>query len=205
MSTTLPVVVLGYGGHAAVVIDALQCAGRTVLGAVGPVLAIGARPDHVVGVPVLGGDEVLIERFPPDVVQLALGVGGGNHPAKRRALFESWCARGYRFTSVVHPSTVISPHASFGHGAQVMAGAVVQARATLGDNVLVNTRASIDHDCQVNEHAHVGPGATLCGHVSIGAGTLVGAGCVVAPARRVAAGVLVRAGTVVTHDWPRSH
>jgi UDP-perosamine 4-acetyltransferase len=203
MMSTLPVIVLGYGGHAAVVIDTLQCLGRSILGAVGPAPAEGVRPSSLLGVPVLG-DDTALEQFPAGTVELVLGVGGGNHPARRRVLFDSWRARGYPFASVIHPSAMVSSHATMGEGVQIMAGAVVQARATLGTNVLVNTRASIDHDCVVGNHTHIAPGVTLCGHVAVGESVLVGAGTVVTPACRIATNVRLRAGTVVTHDWPET-
>lgn len=203
MTSTLPIIVLGYGGHAAVIIDALQGLGRSILGAVGPAPADGARPSTLLGVPVLGDDSAL-EQFPAGTVALVLGVGGGNHPARRRELFDRWRARGYPFASVIHPAAVVSSHATVGEGAQIMAGAVVQARATLGTNVLVNTRASVDHDCVVGNHTHIAPGVTLCGHVAVGEGVLVGAGSVVSPACRIADNVRLRAGTLVTRDWPET-
>jgi sugar O-acyltransferase (sialic acid O-acetyltransferase NeuD family) len=201
MTPPLPVIVLGYGGHAAVVIDALHGMGRQLLGVVGPAPSAEARPAHVLGVPVLGDDHT-VDEFPAGTVELALGVGGGNEPAQRRALFDTWRARGYAFVSVLHPSAVVSSHAVIGHGVQIMAGAVVQARASLGANVLVNSRASIDHDCVVRDHAHIAPGVTLCGHVWVGEGALIGAGSVVLPARRIGARTLVRAGSIVTRDSP---
>lgn len=201
MTPPLPVIVLGYGGHAAVVIDALQQMGRVILGAVGPAAHEGTRPCDIAGVTVLG-DESELAQYPPDTVELAHGVGGGNVMSRRRLLFEMWRARGYRFASVIHPSAVISPHVLMSEGVQIMAGAIVQARSRLDTNTLVNTGASIDHDCLIGEHAHIAPRVTLCGNVTVGAGTLVGAGSVVAPGCHIAADVLVRAGTVVTGNWP---
>jgi sugar O-acyltransferase (sialic acid O-acetyltransferase NeuD family) len=201
MTPPLPVIVLGYGGHAAVVIDALQQMGRYILGAVGPTAPDGTRPQGVAGVTVMG-DEAELAAYAPHMVELAHGVGGGNVVLRRRALFDTWHARGYRFVTVIHPSAVVSPHAVMNEGVQIMAGAIVQARSQLGTNALVNTGASIDHDCCIGDHAHIAPRVTLCGNVTIGAGTLVGAGSVVTPGSRIAGEVLVRAGTVVTGDWP---
>jgi UDP-perosamine 4-acetyltransferase len=52
-----PVIVLGGGGHAKVVIDALLAAGATVAGLCDPALAVGV--DGPLGIPILGGDEAL--------------------------------------------------------------------------------------------------------------------------------------------------
>ena len=55
--SSLPIVVIGAGGHARVVIDALQCAGLDVEGVAGPVPVA-----DVLGVPYLGKDDFVLAR-----------------------------------------------------------------------------------------------------------------------------------------------
>lgn len=192
-----PVIVLGCGGHAAVVIDTLQVAGRRILGAVGPRDGTDALPHDVAGAPVLGTESYL-DTIDAQTIALANGVGGGNAPALRRTVYERWTARGYGFTRVIHPEAIVSPRADIGIGVQIMAGAIVQARARVDENALVNTGASIDHDCHIGAHAHVAPRVTLCGQVTVGEATLVGAGSVVVPGVRIGRAVLVRAASLIT-------
>ena len=150
-----PLVVIGAGGHARVVIDALQCAGLEVEGVAGltPV-------NEVLGVPYLGTDDFILARK-PESVRLANGIGSIDAKGTRTEVFERFAARGYEFVRVIHPTAVIARSAHLGHGTQVMAGAVIQPAARLGKNVLVNTRASVDHDCVIGDHVHIAPGATL--------------------------------------------
>lgn len=191
------VIVLGCGGHAAVVIDALQVAGRQVLGAVGPRDSAAPLPVEVAGAPVLG-TEAYLDTIDARAIALANGVGGGNTPELRRSVYERWTARGFEFTRVIHPAAIVSPRTLIGVGVQIMAGAIVQARAQLDENALVNTGASIDHDCHIGAHAHVAPRVTLCGQVSVGDTTLIGAGSVVVPAVSIGRAVLVRAASLIT-------
>jgi UDP-perosamine 4-acetyltransferase len=198
---TLPVMVLGAGGHAAVVVDALLECGMRLLGLVDP--APPAGRDAILGVRVLG-DESVLERYSPQDLLLANGVGGAGGTTAgaeaRRAVYERLAGRGFRFATVVHRFAYVARGANLADGAQVMAGAVVQPFAAVGLNTIVNTRASIDHDCVVGAHVHIAPGATLSGGVRVGDGAHVGVGATIKQGVAIGAGALVAAGAVVIHD-----
>lgn len=190
----IPIVVIGAGGHARVVVDALQCAGLEVEG------VIGLEPvGDVLGVRYLGTDDAVLARNPQSVM-LANGVGSIDAKGTRAAVFDRFAALGYEFVRVIHPSAVVARSAQLGEGAQVMAGAVIQPGARLGKNVLVNTRASVDHDCVIGDDVHIAPGATLSGGVIVEAGAHVGAGAVVLQGRRVGVRAVVGAGATVHRD-----
>lgn len=194
-----PVIVLGGGGHAKVVIDALRCSGADIIGLCDPALEAGS--EGPLGVVVEGGDEVL-RRHPPDTVLLVNGIGSTRSTALRRSVYERHTAMRYRFATVIHPSAVVSEDARLEEGAQVMAGAVIQPGAVLEQNCIVNTRASVDHDCVIGAHAHVAPGVTLSGNVQVGAGAHVGTGASVIQGIRIGCDSLVGAGSVVVSDLP---
>ena len=81
---------------------------------------------------------------------------------------------------LIHPSATVASSALIGMGTVIMAGATVQARASIGQHCIVNTNASVDHDCVLGDFVHIAPGAHLCGSVRVGEGTLVGTGVAVA-------------------------
>lgn len=197
---SLPVIVIGAGGHAAVVTDALLAAGRQVLG------VTDAAPErfgtHLCGVPVLGDDGVLA-NYRPDDVELANGIGNlGCAPLPlRRRVQEQLEAQGWRFCAVVHPSAVVSPHARLEGGVQLMANCVVQPGAAVGAGCIVNTAAVIEHDVALGAWSHVAPRALLCGDVTVGAGSHIGAGAVVRQGLVLGAATLVGAGAVVVSSF----
>jgi len=193
-----PVYLLAAGGHGSVVLDALAQMGVVVAGIVDPAMREGER---VFGIPVLGGDAWLDGRRPEELL-LANGAGAQPYDNLHGTLFERYRPRGFEFVCVRHPSAVVGRDAAFAEGSQVMAGCVVQCRARIGRNVVINTRASVDHDCVVEDHAFVGPGVTLCGEVRIGEGTFVGAGAVILPGIRIGARAIVAAGAVVARHVP---
>ncbi len=197
MSDPLPVIVLGAGGHARVVVDVLDCLGLEVLGCVDPV-APAAMP---AGLVYLGGDEEVLARDPAAVC-LANGVGSIGRPTARVRLFARFKDRGYRFATVVHPAAVLAAGVELGEGVQVMARAVIQPGCRLGDDVIVNTGAVVDHDCRLGPHVHVAPGAVLSGGVTVGPEAHVGTGAAVIQGVMLGARCVVGAGAAVVADVP---
>jgi len=211
-------VILGGGGHAAVVAESAVRAGWAVVA-----LASAGADAHacpVSGVELIGDpDGAGLDRIAALVAagaRLHAAVGDG-------AVRERWFARlqstglhgtGLRgtclhgtgidgtsaFATIIDPAAVVSPSASIGAGSFVGAGAIVQARAVLHECVIVNTRAVVEHDCTVEAFAHIAPGAVLCGSVRVGRRAQVSAGAVVIPVRRIGEGAMVGAGAVVVRD-----
>jgi len=194
-----PVLVLGAGGHAAVVIDTLRAQGMDIVGALDADEKLHGSEN--LEITVLGGDHLLSD-WPPVDADLANGLGGANDVRPRTTIFVKHRDKGYRFASLLHPSAVIGAGCSLGEGVQIMAGAVLQPRSGLGENVIINTGASVDHDCVIGAHAHVAPGATLGGGVSVGTGALIGIGASILPGVKIGARAIVAAGATVIADVP---
>ncbi|MGG4451666.1 acetyltransferase [Brevibacillus porteri] len=193
-----PVILLGGGGHAKVLLDSLILQGHNILGFTDPQFQAS-----IWGIPYLGHDEE-IEKFSPKDIALVNGIGAVGNNSIRKKLFCLYKERGYCFAKVIHPTAIVSPRAVIDEGAQIMAGAVMQANVHICSNVIVNTRVSIDHDCKINDHVHIAPGATLSGGVQIEESAFVGAGAVVIQGIRIGTGSIVGAGAVVIKDVPRN-
>jgi sugar O-acyltransferase (sialic acid O-acetyltransferase NeuD family) len=193
-----PLVLLGSGGHARVLLALVRASGRALLGVCDPALHAEGRGDWE-GVPVLGGDEAL-DRLGPTQVDLALGVGQLARSGLRSRLYAGWRARGYAFPPLVHPAAWVAPDVALPDGVQIMAGAVVQPGCVLGTNVTVNTHASVDHDCRIGADVHIAPGAVLCGAVQVGDGAFIGAGAVLIQGLRIGEAAVVGAGVTLVRD-----
>ena len=181
-----PVVVIGAGGHAKVVIAALRAAGRQVVGCA--VRDAADARGAMLGVPLIH------EGALPADVELVLGVGDNRLRERLAAKLPG------PWTTCVHPAATVAEGVVIGAGTVVCAGAVVQPGARIGAHSIVNTCASVDHDCVVGDFVHVAPGARLAGDVVVDDGALVGVGAAVAPARRVGAWSIVGVGAAVVRD-----
>lgn len=192
-----PVIIIGAGGHAKVLVDALRCSGRAVLG------LVDANPTlhgtSVLGAPVMGGDDLMASYSMVDV-ELANAIGSVESTAARQRIFERFKSYGYTFVRIIHPSATVAGDAVLDEGVQVMAGAVVQVGAAIAKDAIVNTGATVDHDCRIGAHVHLAPGVVLSGGVSVGDGTHIGTGATVVEGARIGAGCLVAAGAVVVGD-----
>ena len=199
LEAMLPIVLIGAGGHAKVVLALARALGREVVGVCDPALArdgITCWRD----VPVLGSDEALA-AWSPDRVELINGIGQLPQGAPwRLRVHEHFTQRGFRFPALVHPAAWVDQTATLAAGVQVMAGAMLQADVTVGEYTVINTGARIDHDCLIGRHVHVAPGATLCGSVTVDAGAFIGAGATVIHGIRIGRNAVVGAGVTLVRD-----
>lgn len=193
------VLIVGAGGHAQVIADAILCSGQG--GAkLRPIGYVDDNPKLIgttqLGLPVLGNITQLAS-FPHDAVI----VGIGNNQL-RRQLFLYLQAQGETLISVVHPSAVLANDVVIGKGCVILANAVVGCSSRIGANTIINTAATVDHHNNIADHAHIAPGAHLGGDVTIGEGTLVGIGAIVIPQRSVGFACTIGAGAVVHQQIP---
>ena len=185
--------VLGGGGHAIVVLNCLLLNGHRVVGIVDPGLPVGCRR---LGVPVLGGDEVLTLAQPLSF-KLAFGIGISKGTHARAVIFEDFRNRGFEFLTVVHPAATIGHDVGLGEGCQIMAAVVLQPGVVIGLGSVVNTGACVDHETVIGDHVFIAPGATLCGNCRVEDGAFVGAGATIMPGVTVGAGSTIGAGATV--------
>jgi sugar O-acyltransferase (sialic acid O-acetyltransferase NeuD family) len=185
--------VIGNGGHAKVVIEAIKAQRRYVLAGI-----ISDSPDELPvepGVPHIGPISLgIIERH--RVASAIIGIGA-NDVRKRVALSLTGSTA---WASVIHPSAVVSTSTTIGNGVFLSAGSIVQASVRIGNHTILNTAATVDHDSTIGDYTHIAPGSHLGGNVTVGDGVLLGVGSSVIPGITIGAGVIVGAGSVVIHD-----
>jgi len=198
-STERPLVLLGAGGHAKVLLSTLLQNGSHVIGFADSDRSRG----ELLGIPYLGADDAVLAHDAAEVL-LVNGVGSVGSIGNRLRVYEYFRTRRYVFASVVHSTAIIASEAELAEGVQIMAGAILQPGCVLREDCIVNTGARVDHDCVIGAHAHVAPGAVLSGGVQVGARAHVGAGATVIQGVKIGDGAIVGAGAVVLCDVPAS-
>lgn len=193
------VVIVGGGGHAKVVIDILQLSGEhDVIG----VLDQGAERSGLLGVPILGGDDMLETLKARGAGGVIVALGDNQ---QRRALFNRAVLAGLEPVNAIHPTAIISRHSRVGRGIVMVAHVAINADCEVGDNVILNTSSSVDHDGRIGESVHIAPGCHLSGNVTVGEGAFIGTGCSVKDGISIGAWSVIGAGTAVYRDVPAKH
>jgi sugar O-acyltransferase (sialic acid O-acetyltransferase NeuD family) len=188
------IIILGAGGHAKVVCDALRLSGYHVLG------FLDDNPDlqgsQIMGIKVLGYTHQVGDLHADGAV-----VGIGENRIRQR-LYEQLLALEMPLVNAIHPSAVITSDAELGQGIAVFANVVVNPGSRIGNNVILNTASTVDHDCVIADHVHIAPGVHLCGGVQVGEGALVGVAAAVIPYKRIGPHTVIGGGALVAEDIP---
>jgi sugar O-acyltransferase (sialic acid O-acetyltransferase NeuD family) len=194
---SIPIIILGSGGHAKVLIDVLRIRDIKVVGITS--IELQDINKKLNGINVIGNDEAIF-RYSPESVHLVNGIGYTGKTEKRRELFDFFKGKGYSFAGVIHPSAVVSLDVQMDEGVQVMAGAVIQTGSKIKKNTIINTKVSVDHDCVIGSHVHLAPGVTISGGVQVADDVHIGAGATIIQEIRIGKKCLIGAGSLVLND-----
>ena len=185
-------IIIGAGGHGKVIADTALKIGYT---------NICYIDDHakgdVMGFPVIG-ISADIERLNDGSTDFSIGIGNN---AVRKAIAEMYHVN---WVSIVHPSARIAFNAEIGKGTVVMANAVVNVCATIGEHCIINTGAIVEHDNVIENYAHISPNVVLGGTVRIGSLTHVGLGATVINNTEICSDCIIGAGSVVAKSIEES-
>ena len=185
------VYVIGAGGHAKVIIRALQDLGHTITTIFDDDQTLHGK--FLLGIPVVAPIEQISE-YPSQPTVIAIGENG-----KRRCIAERY---DLPWMSIIHPRAFVDASVRIGRGTVVLAQTVVQVDSVLGDHVIINHAATVDHDCTIGDYSHLAPGVHLAGEVTVREEVLLGVGTVVAPRVLIGQGSVVGAGAAVIRDLP---
>lgn len=196
--TKRPIVILGGGGHAKVIIDMLV--DHRTYEPIGCIVHDRAsHPSRVLNLPVLGDESILEELIRQGVTAAVVAVGENRIRSRVTSKLKSL---GIDLVSIISGFAKVSSFARIGDGVVVMPLAVVGPDTTIGEGAIINTSASVDHDCFIGAFSHVAPGCSLAGNVRVGSNSFLGVGTAVLPDRTIGNNVMVGAGAVVTKDVP---
>lgn len=196
MQNSKPVIIIGAGDHAKVLLDILLEQNIIVIGLTDKNVA---KETLIYGTPVIGDDSEIL-KYKSNEIELVNGIGSIGNTSLRQKVFVSLKEKGYVFKTVIHSSAIISKRAKIGEGVQLLAGSIVNTEAEIGDNTIINTKSSIDHGCVIGKHCHIAPGCTFSGCVNVGYGSHVGTGTSIIQGINIGENVLIGAGSVVIHD-----
>ena len=199
MTNSKPLVIIGAGGHASVLLDILKQQKRNIIAYVSPETA--ANKGLFAGIKHLQKDED-ISQFTPEQIELINGIGHMPKSQLRAKIYQKFSNLGYQFSGVIADSAIISSKATVASCAQVLAGAIVQVGCVIGANSIINTGAIIEHDTLIEANVHMAPKTLVCGTSKIGQACFVGAGATIINNINVGEHSVIAAGTCIVKNMP---
>lgn len=188
------VIVLGAGGHAVSVAEAVTAAGYSLTA------FVSARDAGrvLLGIAVL--DAIPSEHI-RDGGAVVLAVGD-NYSREQEWQRLTAVVPEEQLPAVAHPSASVSRFASVAAGSVIMQGAVVGSGASIGIGCLLNSAAVLEHECEMGPFSSLGPSATTGGRVRIGTRTALSIGSVVKHGVVIGDDTVIGAASYVHTDVP---
>ena len=180
------VLVYGSQDFGRVVRDLVEVCGETFVGYI---------DDLYEGEDVLGTFAQIEKSYPSSEFVVALAIGY-NNLSVRAQVSQRIKDSGYELARLIHPRAYVRHLERVAAGCLVMAGAVVDVRATLEEIVVVWPGVVVNHDSSIGANTFLSPNATICGFVQMGGGCFIGAGAVIVDHVHVPEGSFVKAGTL---------
>jgi acetyltransferase EpsM len=191
------VLIFGGGGQGKTLIDLLRLTGaHPIAGIIDDGLPPGSQ---VLGIPVLGGSELLPELRARGLILVLNAVGGIGAVEIRLRVFDRLIQAGFQFPTVVHPTSFVEPSAHLEDGIQILPLTYIGSSARIGFGTLINAHVVVSHDCQIGRVVNLSPGAMLAGGAQvhdaaqIGMGATINVNVIVGSHARVGNGATVKA------------
>lgn len=122
--------------------------------------------------------------------------GIGNAMLKTE-LFDDLTARGAVFTTIIHPTVILSDRYSVGKDVIIGPGSVISTDAVIGDCCVVNTLAVVGHDVSLEKGCIVSDYCDLMGFSYLEELVFLGSGAKILPSVRIGRNARVGTGSVV--------
>lgn len=185
----MTLVVVGAGGQATVVVDAVTSAGDVDVCVV----------DSATELQSIEGASVYRSLDQVENPTHFIIAVGDNYA--RAAEYQRYTRLGLAPQSVIHPTATIARSAVVGPGVFVGAGVVINSASRIGHNAIVNTASVVEHHCVVGDHAFVAPAAVMCGACTLGDFSMLGANACMIPMTSIGNRTVVGAGALVISDF----
>lgn len=175
-----PLLILGNGGHAAVVRDIGILLGYEIAG-------------HV--------DNTVDELSDLDLTKYNFVIAIGDQE-RRWQLTQQIQRCGGMLPVLAHPSAVIAASAFIMPGTVIGALALVGPDCRIGAACIINNGAQLDHHGQLGQGVHLAPGAILAGNVTCGDHVMIGLGAKIINNVTIGDYTVVGAGATVLENLP---
>jgi len=192
------ILVIGGSGHSKSIIDIIiKNDTYDILGIIDSYKPIGEK---VFGFPIIGTEEDIKDLMNShDIAGCVIGIGD-NWSRKLMKDFILEKTPSLKILSVVHPSAILAFDTHIPDGTVLMAGAIININAKIGEYCIINTNSSLGHDSVMQDFSSLASGVTIGGNVDIGYCSAVSLGASVIQNISIGKYTVIGAGSLVLDD-----
>jgi acetyltransferase EpsM len=153
-------IIIGAGGHAKVLCDAVMSTDKyEIMGFCDDNYPIGTK---VNGFEIIGKTIMNTSKLP---INCHFIIAIGNIEVRKK-LFNYYLLKKIPSALIIHSSAIIGSNVKIGKGTVVLPHAIINSGTDVGQNCLIDSGVIIDHDCKIGNNSHLKIG-TLVGNNSI--------------------------------------
>lgn len=145
---------------------------------------------------ILKTEQEVKQKFKTDN-KFLLGLG---NPYLRLKLYKRFLNLGGVLEAIMSDEAYIGNHVKIDVGATIMSGVKISNGVQIGKAVLAYYNVIITHDVQIGNFVELSPGCKLLGNVVVEDDVQIGSGAIVLPKLTIGKGSIVGAGAVVTKN-----
>ena len=187
------IILIGGGGHCVSVIDVIENENKfNILG----ILDSNIKENNVLGYKILGGDN-LIPKLVNENTYFLITVGQIKSYSIRKNIAKTLIENNAKLATVISPLAYVSKHAYTEEGTIVMNHAVVNAKAKIGKNCIINTMSNIEHGVSIGDFCHISTCAVINGESVIGSGTFIGSNATISNGISIKENSIISAGKFI--------
>jgi sugar O-acyltransferase (sialic acid O-acetyltransferase NeuD family) len=146
---------------------------------------------EIMGIPVIKQS-----NFDPEKFKVVVAVGD----SKRRKQIVRKLPIQTRYTSIIHPSAVISKWVEIGEGSIITAGVILTCNIKIGKHAHLNLHTTVGHDCQIGDFFTAAPAVNISGNCTMGDCVYWGTNSSVRQGIKICDDVTIGMGGVVVKD-----
>lgn len=194
------ILLLGSGGHAKSVVDAIEQSGKYEIAGfleVAEKQCFTYKNYHVIGT-----DDDMHMFYQQGIHYAFVTVGYMGDNTIRESLYKKLKEAQFCLPVIKDSSAVVASDAKLGAGVFIGKHAIINADVKVGTMCIINSAAVVEHDCQIGDYSHIAVGAVLCGAVSIKERVLIGANATLTQGVTIQEQAIIGAGSVVICDIP---
>jgi len=155
-----------------------------------------AEDEHFTEIKIMGIDVIPQSLFDPSLYNVIVAIGD---PASRKKVVDSLPST-TTYTTIIHPSAVISEFVQIGEGSIITAGTIITCNIKIGKHAHLNLHTTIGHNCEIGDFFTTAPATNISGNCKFDDCVYFGTNSAVRQGVKICSNVTIGMGGIVVKD-----